>query len=132
MSLALWPVAYVFVLRQATPARHEDRDTTVHPQNADHLLSYWTAGTGGPDATRGPTPQATRRPGQVPGGHAYTCATYHDASGRATVEQWTIHGLEHAWSGGSLPGSYTDPKGPDASAEMVRVFLQHPQLEPMG
>ena len=65
----------------------------------------------------------TTRQGQVPGGHAYTCATYHDAGGRAIMEQWTIHGLGHAWSGGSLPGSYTDPKGPDASAEMMRFFL---------
>ena len=104
---------------------HGDRDTTVHPRNADHLLAHWTAANtvGGRDATGGPAPRVTTRQGQVPGGHAYTCATYHDAGGRAIMEQWTIHGLGHAWSGGSLPGSYTDPKGPDASAEMMRFFL---------
>ena len=108
---------------------HGDSDKTVHPRNADRLLEhYWAAkAIGSLDAAGKPTPQGTVRQGQVPGGHAYTRATYRDAGGRAVVERWTIHGLGHAWSGGSPSGSYTDPKGPDASAEMVRFFNQHPQ-----
>src|SRR5918997_438416 len=108
---------------------HGDSDKTVHPHNADRLLEhYWAAkAIGSLDAAGKPTPQGTVRQGQVPGGHAYTRATYRDAGGRAVVERWTIHGLGHAWSGGSPSGSYTDPKGPDASAEMVRFFNQHPQ-----
>jgi poly(hydroxyalkanoate) depolymerase family esterase len=103
---------------------HGDRDTTVHPSNADHLLAHYSA-VGG-DASGGPAPLVQR--GQAPGGHAYTRATHHDADGRAIAERWTVHGLGHAWSGGSRSGSYTDPRGPDASAEMVRFFRQQ---EPM-
>ncbi len=108
---------------QAVPAIlfHGDRDATVHPRNADHLLAHHSAGDR--------APRMTTRHGQVPGGYAYTCATHRDAGGRAVVERWTVHGLGHAWSGGSSRGSYTDPKGPDASAEMVRFFNQHPRPE---
>ena len=72
----------------------------------------------------------TTRQGQVPGGYRYTRFTYHDAEGRDLVERWSVHGLGHAWSGGSYPGSYTDPRGPDASAEMVRFFEQHERRNP--
>ena len=110
---------------------HGDRDKTVHPRNADHLLEHYCPAklTGSQAEASGSTPRGTVRQGQVPGGHAYTRTTYRDAGGRTIAERWTVHGLGHAWSGGSSSGSYTDPKGPDASAEMVRFFNEHPQRE---
>ncbi|HET7479074.1 MAG TPA: PHB depolymerase family esterase [Rubrobacteraceae bacterium] len=96
---------------------HGDRDTTVHPRNAEHLISHGLKGT--------PGAQAAQSQGQSPGGRSYTRVSYEDAEGRTVVEQWTVHGLGHAWSGGDSRGSYTDPTGPDASAEMMRFFEQH-------
>src|SRR5829696_1485767 len=98
---------------------HGDGDTTVHPRNGDRILTHLA---GGGD---GSLPRVGTGQGQVPGGYQYTRLTYRDAEGRDLVERWTVHGLGHAWSGGCYPGSYTDPRGPDASAEMVRFFEQH-------
>jgi poly(3-hydroxybutyrate) depolymerase len=47
------------------------------------------------------------------------------ADGRSFAEHWEIEGAGHAWAGGHAGGSYTDPAGPDASAQMLRFFLQH-------
>ena len=104
---------------------HGDQDATVHPDNADHLLRHWV--TVEPVATGKAAPSVTVRQGQSPGGRAYTCEIYRDARGQVVVEQWTIHGAGHSWSGGNCKGSYTDPTGPDASREMVRFFLEHPR-----
>ena len=98
---------------------HGDGDTTVHPRNGDRLLAHLACGG------NGSSPRVRTRQGQVRGGYEYTRFTYRDAEGRELVERWSVHGLGHAWSGGSYPGSYTDPRGPDASAEMVRFFGQH-------
>ena len=98
---------------------HGDGDTTVHPRNGDRLLAHLARGG------NGSSPRVRTRQGQMPGGYEYTKFTYHNAEGRDLVERWSVHGLGHAWSGGSSPGSYTDPRGPDASAEMVRFFWQH-------
>ena len=127
------------VSRRSTPAGgsariaptilfHGDRDSTVHPRNAEHLLTHYQA-AGGPDGRERAAPPPTLDRGRVQGGHAYTRAVHRDAGGRVVAEQWTVHGLGHAWSGGSASGTYTDPKGPDASAEMVRFFHEYPHLE---
>jgi len=95
---------------------HGDRDITVHPNNVDQILEQ---------SMRTTNTQKRVRRGRVPGGHAYTRTIHTDASGRGIFEHWNIHGAGHAWSGGSSAGSYTDPRGPDATREMLRFFLEH-------
>ena len=104
---------------------HGDRDTTVASVNADHILDQWLNAASG--ATHRSARDAKVERGQVAGGHAYTRSLYRDAGGRVAVEQWTIHKAGHAWSGGNPNGSYTDPKGPNASTEMLRFFREHPR-----
>jgi poly(hydroxyalkanoate) depolymerase family esterase len=91
---------------------HGDRDTTVHPNNGDRILEQSAKAT-------------SPFRGRVPHGHAYTRTILPDGGGRAISEHWNIHGAGHAWSGGSPAGSYTDPRGPDATREMLRFFLEH-------
>ncbi len=97
---------------------HGDQDRTVNLRNGDAVIAQMMPADAG-------APQTAT--GQVPGGHAYSRIRYPDASGKARLEQWLIHGAGHAWAGGSQAGSFTDPKGPDATAEMVRFFLEHPR-----
>jgi poly(hydroxyalkanoate) depolymerase family esterase len=61
--------------------------------------------------------------GVVVSGRSYTRTVIEGMDGEAAVEYWLIHGVGHAWSGGRPEGSYTDPQGPNASAEMMRFFL---------
>ncbi|BDA85348.1 esterase [Aureimonas sp. SA4125] len=101
--------------RVPTIVFHGDRDATVHPINADHVIAQsGVDGTTVQDETRG----------RSEGGLDYTRTVHKDGQGRPVLEQWQVHGLAHAWSGGSAAGSYTDPKGPDASREMLRFFSE--------
>ena len=92
---------------------HGDKDHTVHPSNGEHILTHVEKGE----------ERVTERD-QVPGGRRYSRTCYRDNAGKSRHEQWVIHGAGHAWSGGCPSGTYTDPKGVDASAEMVRFFLE--------
>lgn len=95
---------------------HGDRDTTVHPNNGNQVVEQFVGAA---------SMQKSVHLGRIPEGHAYTRTIHADATGRGIFEHWNIHGAGHAWSGGSPAGSYTDPKGPDASKEMLRFFLEH-------
>jgi len=95
---------------------HGDRDTTVHPNNGGQVLEQII----GKSSTK-----KTVHRGRIPEGHDYTRTTHIDMGGREILEHWSIHGGAHAWSGGSPSGSYTDPRGPDATREMLRFFLRH-------
>jgi poly(3-hydroxybutyrate) depolymerase len=95
---------------------HGDADTTVHMANATRLVQSFGAR---PD---------THVEGRPEAGRACSVSRLVSADG-IDAELWIIHGAPHAWAGGDEAGSYTDPIGPDASAEMLRFFLEHPQTQ---
>lgn len=97
---------------------HGDRDKTVHPRNAEEVIAQ--------SAAAQPLDCRTEA-GRVPGGHAWRRTVHADGQGQSVLEQWVIEGAGHAWSGGSAAGTYTDPRGPDATSEMLRFFLEHPR-----
>ena len=98
---------------------HGDRDTTVHRRNGEQVILQ----SMGRNAASSNIFSVEH--GQVPGGHAYTRTIQADPTGRVIHEHWLVHGAGHAWSGGSTRGSYTDPKGPDATRAMIRFFYQN-------
>ncbi|MGE5639011.1 MAG: alpha/beta hydrolase family esterase [Clostridia bacterium] len=93
---------------------HGDDDAVVHASNAAQSIAHVVPADDAP-------------PVEVENGEArslrYTRTVQADASGRPLTEHWVIHGAGHAWSGGSMEGSFADPRGPDASREMLRFFL---------
>ena len=109
---------------QATPTIvfHGDRDHTVQQSNgtaiAQQANEAYVAATDGKSAL-----ESTTQRGTASGGRSYSRTIMTDLTGQPQLETWTLHGAGHAWSGGNAAGSYTDGKGPDASAEMVRFFL---------
>ncbi len=94
---------------------HGDSDATVHPRNGEQVL----------DALRTAQATDTRVVEDTQSGGRFTRKDYRDAAGTVQAEHWTLHGVGHAWSGGSTQGSYTDARGPSASREMLRFFLAH-------
>lgn len=115
--------------RQPVPAIvfHGDRDHTVHPNNGSRALAQSMETTASETAASGAARQTEVLKGKVTNGRAYTRTIFHGAGSKALAEHWVVHGAGHAWSGGSQRGSYTDPKGPKASEEMIRFFYAHPK-----
>lgn len=84
---------------------HGDVDTTVHPINGEQVFTSKTVENGHER------------------GRKYTRTIQAGSPGQPALEHWLVHGAGHAWSGGSAEGSYTDPRGPDATRAMLRFFL---------
>jgi len=97
---------------------HGSADRTVHPRNGEQVVQAF-----GPGREEAPSQAAAGRRGS-------TRRVWRDASGEVVAEHWLVQGAPHAWSGGSTSGSYTDPGGPDASAEMLRFFLARSKRAP--
>ena len=90
---------------------HGEADPVVHPSNAERLAAAGRE-AGAPRERRGEA-----------GGRGFRRWVDQGDDGVAALEYWVVEGAGHAWSGGDPVGSFVDPAGPDASAEMVRFFL---------
>ncbi|HET6228428.1 MAG TPA: PHB depolymerase family esterase [Longimicrobiaceae bacterium] len=110
-------------LRAALPAGplprllviHGEADAVVRPANGAELYRQWADALGGNATEHADSASA--------GTTTFTRRWVDGADGRPAIEQIVVHGLGHAWSGGSADGTYTSPIGPDASREMMRFFL---------
>ncbi|MEP6562474.1 MAG: PHB depolymerase family esterase, partial [Nakamurella sp.] len=103
---------------------HGNRDNVVSMTNADSLVAARLLAQ-----HRHPSSQPVVSVSDDVAGDAstrpYSRALHTDERGVVIAESWIVDGGGHAWFGGDPAGSYTDPLGPDASAEMVRFFLEH-------
>lgn len=100
-----------------------DQDTTVHPSNGDYVVIASVASRVGLDNIL--APELENVSNSI--GRDYTRSVYKKADGVVIAEYWKVLGQGHAWSGGNIQGSYTDPEGPNATQEMLRFFLAHPK-----
>ena len=96
---------------------HGEKDRIVNPVNGEAVAAKAVG-------TRSGLRQETEQ-GRTSGGRTYVRISYADEAGRTLCEHWRIQESGHAWSGGCPSGSHTDPRGPDASSEMLRFFFQH-------
>jgi poly(hydroxyalkanoate) depolymerase family esterase len=90
---------------------HGDADKTVHPSNAIAITTF------------GKNRRSQTISGVSPDGTKYTRTTVVDENNMLLSEHWLLHGIGHAWSGGSKDGSYTDSRGLDSSKLMVEFFM---------
>lgn len=110
---------------------HGTSDYTVGTANGHQVLSQWAqtndkASDGTDNNNIDDTADQTITD-QVTGGRSYTRYIYKDNNGLVVMEKYMVDGMGHAWSGGDSAGSYTDPKGPNATQLTWEFFKAHPK-----
>jgi poly(hydroxyalkanoate) depolymerase family esterase len=107
-----------------------DADNIVNPANAPAIVQEWQVTDnyvedGKPSGAIPTSPTSTVN-GTSAGGQSYTVTAYGDTHGNELIEYWLIHGMNHAWSGGSSTEQYANPSGPNETAAMYAFFSSHP------
>lgn len=105
-------------------------DDVVVPLVGRRLVEQWTAvadlvDDGSVDDSLD-LAESTR---SVPGGsgrHPYSRTVLATGDGTTVVESYLVAGMGHAWPGPSGDGTYTDRRGPDASALVWDFARRHP------
>lgn len=96
---------------------HGARDETTIARNADQLARQWKLAM----------ERALDRPlsflhtDTASNARTIRRATLRDGQ-RVMIDQWNVHDLGHAWSGGSILGTNTDTAGPRATDLIVEFF----------
>ena len=99
---------------------HGTSDGVVAPINGDQVRDQWlrtnsrVLGDGAIDPVKSASGTA---------GYPFTRMVHtNKANGASVIEYYVVDGLGHAWPGGKMGESYSDPRGPDASALMWAFF----------
>lgn len=100
-------------------------DRTVAPVNSDLVVVQWATihQLVAPD---GESLRMVAQHHHVPQGRDYTEYDYLNRLGETMMSKYLVSGMQHAWPGGTVDGSYTDPLAPDASELLVNFFARHP------
>jgi len=105
---------------------HGAKDAVVNPINGTQGARQWVV----TDARAlGVERLASVESAGEENGYGFTRVLYRDVAGATVVEELTVRELGHAWSGGSIAGTFTDERGPDATREIVRFFREHPRRD---
>jgi poly(hydroxyalkanoate) depolymerase family esterase len=118
------PAILAYALQDALGGRvlpllaiHGAADAVLVPLNSRQLAGQWAG-------VLGLTASASEHGEE--GGRGVERTRWRGADGTTRVELLLVEGLGHAWSGGSPEGSYTDPRGPNASRRVLDFLLaQH-------
>jgi poly(hydroxyalkanoate) depolymerase family esterase len=110
---------------------HGTADPTVVPANGRQVAEQWVRAV---LPAEGTVSVLRAERGTPPGDDARgtTVDRWQLENGRLLVEHVAIDGLAHAWSGGSKAGTYTDERGPSATALVAAWIARHALLADGG
>jgi poly(hydroxyalkanoate) depolymerase family esterase len=104
------------------------KDPYVSPLNIEQLITQWAQTNDYLDDGKDNDSVSTQSPketkGSVPNGYSFTKYSYYDGAKQLLMEKWLVEDLGHAWPGSPIANQFADPKGPNASAEMWRFFVE--------